>query len=112
MRDMHAERAANDSDEAITTAVDEYRVILDHFHHSAQELMQTSAVDLVWHTHMLDPVRYGVETRALAGRFVNHEDDVTPEPLAKSQRLQGRAVTPAYPTLQHSKQPAPTTGAG
>ena len=41
-------------------------------------------VDLVWHTHMLDPLRYGSETRKLAGRFVNHEDDVTPERLAKA----------------------------
>jgi len=31
---------------------------------------------------MLDPRRYGCETRKLAGRFVNHEDDFAPERLA------------------------------
>lgn len=40
-------------------------------------------VDLAWHTHMLNLLRYGSETRQLAGRFVNHEDDVALEHLAK-----------------------------
>jgi hypothetical protein len=47
----------------------------------------TAIVDLVWHTHMLDPLRYGSETRKLAGRFVNHEDDVAPQRLAKAGRF-------------------------
>ena len=68
-------------------AVGEYRAFLDHFHHSEEELVPTVLVDLVWHTHMLDPLRYGSETRKLAGRFVNHEDDVTPERLAKAGGL-------------------------
>ena len=67
----------------MAAAVAAYRSFLDHFHHSAEELVPTAVVDLVWHTHMLDPLRYGTETRALAGRLVNHEDDVAPERLAK-----------------------------
>jgi ubiquitin len=82
MRGMLAVRATFDSEAAIAAAVDEYRAFLDHFHHSAEERVPTPVVDLVWHTHMLDPRRYGCETRKLAGRFVNHEDDVAPERLA------------------------------
>ena len=81
MRGILADRAAFDSEAAIAAAVDEYHAFLDHFHHSAEELVPTPIVDLVWHTHMLDPRRYGCETRKLAGRFVNHEDDVAPERL-------------------------------
>ena len=87
MRDMLAVRAAYDSEEAMAAAVDAYRSFLDHFHHSAEELVPTAVVDLVWHTHMLDPLRYGAETRALAGRLVDHEDDVAPERLAKAGGL-------------------------
>eukprot|EP00900_Chrysochromulina_parva_P001217 jgi/Chrpa1/11096/Chrysochromulina_OHIO_Genome00022610-RA len=81
MRGILADRAAFDSAAAIAAAVDEYHAFLDHFHHSAEELVPTPIVDLVWHTHMLDPRRYGCETRRLAGHFVNHEDDVAPERL-------------------------------
>ena len=84
MRGMLADRAAYDSEAALAAAVGEYRAFLDHFHHSEEERVPTALVDLVWHTHMLDPLRYGSETRKLAGRFVNHEDDVTPERLAKA----------------------------
>jgi hypothetical protein len=82
MRGILADRGTFDSEAAISAAVDEYHAFLDHFHHSAEELVPTPIVDLVWHTHMLDPRRYGCETRKLAGRFVNHEDDVAPERLA------------------------------
>ena len=84
MRDMLADRTAYDSEAAMAAAVEEYRAFLDRFHHSADELVPTAIVDLVWHTHMLDPLRYGIETRKLAGRFVNHEDDVAPQRLAKA----------------------------
>ena len=84
MRGMLAERAAYDSEATLAAAVGEYRAFLDRFHHSEEERVPTALVDLVWHTHMLDPLRYGSETRKLAGRFVNHEDDVTPERLAKA----------------------------
>jgi hypothetical protein len=87
MRDMLADRAAYDSEVAMGAAVEEYRAFLDRFHHSADELVPTAIVDLVWHTHMLDPLRYGSETRKLAGRFVNHEDDVAPQRLAKASRV-------------------------
>ena len=87
MRDMLADRAAYDSEAAMAAAVEEYRAFLDRFHHSADELVPTAIVDLVWHTHMLDPLRYGSETRKLAGRFVNHEDDVAPQRLAKAGRF-------------------------
>ena len=87
MRGMLADRAAYDSEATMAAAVGEYRAFLDHFHHSEEELVPTVLVDLVWHTHMLDPLRYGSETRKLAGRFVNHEDDVTPERLAKAGGL-------------------------
>ena len=39
------------------TAVSDYRTFLDRFHHSAEELVPTMVVDLVWHTHMLHPQR-------------------------------------------------------
>ena len=92
MRGMLADRATFDSEAAIAAAVDEYRAFLDHFHHSAEERVPTPVVDLVWHTHMLDPRRYGCETRKLAGRFVNHEDDVAPERLAAQAKAgTGRA---------------------
>ena len=83
MQDMITDRAAYDNEAAMGTAVSDYRTFLDRFHHSAEELVPTMVVDLVWHTHMLHPQRYGSETRKLAGRFVNHEDDVSIERLAK-----------------------------
>jgi len=33
-----------------------------------EELDLTAVVDIVWHTHMLNPLRYGSETRHLASR--------------------------------------------
>ena len=54
---------------------------------SGEFLVPTYQIDLFWHTHMLDPLRYGAETRALAGRLVDHEDDVAPERLAKAGGL-------------------------
>ena len=63
MRDMLADRAY-DSEEAMAAAVAAYRAFLDHFHHSAEELVPTAVVDLVKYTHMLDLLRYGAETRA------------------------------------------------
>ena len=91
MRDMAAGRAAYDSEAAMGAAVSDYRAFLDHFHHSAEELVPTAVVDLVWHAHMLHPRRYGSETRRLAGRFVNHEDDVSAERIAKAGGSLGRA---------------------
>jgi hypothetical protein len=32
-------------------------------------------LDLVWHTHMLYPVRYAAECVELTGRLINHDDD-------------------------------------
>ena len=84
MQAMLADRATYDSDAAMATAVCDYRAFLDHFHHSVDERVPTLAVDLIWHTHMLHPMRYGPETRALAGRFVNHEDEVAPDRMAKA----------------------------
>ena len=83
MQDMITDRAAYDNEAAMGTAVSDYRTFLDRFHHSAEELVPTMVVDLVWHTHMLHSQRYGSETRKLAGRFVNHEDDVSIERLTK-----------------------------
>ena len=39
-------------------------------------LVPTLAIDLAWHTHQMLPRRYAAECRALAGRFVNHDDNL------------------------------------
>ena len=60
----------------VAAALDGYHEFMGLIKHSAQEVAPTPMVDLIWHTHMLFPVRYGAECRAMAGSFVDHEDEV------------------------------------
>lgn len=39
-------------------------------------LAPTIDIDLVWHTHQCSPSRYESDMNALAGRFVDHDDDL------------------------------------
>lgn len=37
-------------------------------------LVPTLDIDLVWHTHQCSPAQYGLATRHMAGRFIDHND--------------------------------------
>ncbi|KAI1111527.1 hypothetical protein F5Y14DRAFT_424851 [Nemania sp. NC0429] len=37
-------------------------------------LVPTLDIDLVWHTHQCSPAQYGLATRRMAGRFIDHND--------------------------------------
>lgn len=76
MRDMLDAQVAYTNDGALVQAVGDYCIFLDRIHHVHHtELVPTPLVDLIWHTHMLYPRRYGRETRQLAGCFVDHGID-------------------------------------
>jgi len=44
-------------------------------------IVPTLDIDLVWHTHQLSPTEYGEFSRAVTGRFVNHNDMAAEEQL-------------------------------
>ena len=44
-------------------------------------IVPTLATDLVWHVHMLFPVRYATECLMLAGHEVDHDDEMETDGL-------------------------------
>ena len=65
------------SPEAVGAAVGDYYHFLTLFRHDARNRPPpTSLIDLVWHVHMLHPLRYRVESARLAGCFLDHDDDL------------------------------------
>jgi Glycine-rich domain-containing protein-like len=44
-------------------------------------LVPTLDIDLAWHTHQLSPSNYNAATKALAGRFLNHDDTLAKRSL-------------------------------
>ena len=59
----------------IAAEVENYRAFLSDAATAEQALAVPGLVlDLVWHTHMLDPVRYVEESIAISGRLIDHDD--------------------------------------
>lgn len=44
--------------------------------HPFKMVSPTLDIDLAWHTHQLHGAAYGVDTRAVVGRFVDHDDAI------------------------------------
>ena len=64
------------SADTIRAELQNYKAFLAEAGKSEQELpVPNLLLDLVWHTHMLYPVRYGNECVRIAGRFIDHDDD-------------------------------------
>ena len=82
MQSVLSRSAFYGDDVVLGAAVAEYRDFLACIRSSEKELVPSELVDLVWHTHMLFPHRYAAETCALAGSFVDHEDDVEQDRMA------------------------------
>ena len=73
---LREHRAALATTEAMSETVRAYRRFLSTVNDSQPGGVEpTPAVDLVWHTHMMSPVRYAAESRQIAGVFVDHNDD-------------------------------------
>ena len=39
--------------------------------------------DIIWHSHMMDPLNYKKDTEAYLGQLLNHSDDIPDEDLKK-----------------------------
>ena len=62
--------------DTIRAELENYKAFLADAGQSEQELpVPNLLLDLVWHTHMLYPVRYANECVRIAGRFIDHDDD-------------------------------------
>jgi hypothetical protein len=101
MENMLARRDAMGSVAYLRASVDRYVRFLGLMRqHPGTMLVPTLAVDLIWHTHQMIPHRYAKVTKALAGRFVNHDDnlddDDLSEDLAQTEKLWEQAYGEAY----------------
>ncbi|KAK2612774.1 hypothetical protein QQS21_001226 [Conoideocrella luteorostrata] len=47
-----------------------------------QTIVPTLDIDLVWHTHQCAPAAYVKGTKAIVGRFINHDDTIVKERLS------------------------------
>ena len=68
------------SDEQAAAAVHEYVEFLSAMRETPV-IVPTLATDLVWHVHMLFPVRYATECLMLAGHEVDHDDEMETDGL-------------------------------
>ena len=60
----------------LETAIDEYKHFLQQAR-SCDTLVPSLLVDLVWHTHQQFSNAYAADCIALAGRLIDHDDDLT-----------------------------------
>ncbi|RPB12066.1 hypothetical protein P167DRAFT_507068, partial [Morchella conica CCBAS932] len=64
--------------------------------HPGQMLVPTLDVDLVWHSAMLTPVGYRAWCRAMAGRFIDHDDKIGTGTLDTAFEFTGEAFAKAF----------------
>ena len=84
MRQVLVARPVLNRADAIAGSVRQYRRFLELARgHPEQPLSPTTAIDLVWHTHQQQPERYGAECVAIAGRFLDHDDEVAETELER-----------------------------
>lgn len=81
-KDMLGMRAKLSAPGAIPMAVAAYRKFLQlASKREGLELVPSPEVDLVWHCHMQLPDRYRFESVILAGRLLDHNDELEDEAL-------------------------------
>ncbi|KAI8167599.1 chloroperoxidase [Colletotrichum sp. SAR 10_70] len=66
----------------LTQSVERYR---NFFHligaHPGTVMVPTLDIDLVWHTHQLAPLRYRAYSKKMAGRLIDHDDEISADRL-------------------------------
>ena len=96
MRQVLVARPLLDHVDAIADAVWQYRQFLELARGAEQPLAPTVPIDLVWHTHQQRPEQYGPECVAIAGRFLDHDDDVVQVELERAAEATGAAWNAKY----------------
>jgi hypothetical protein len=90
MRQVLGIRSTIESAGVVAAAVREYRQFLE-LAQSTDTLAPTVLVDLVWHTHQQHSEWYARECTAIAGRLLDHDDDVNQAELDQASH-DGRVV--------------------
>ncbi|KAF9875114.1 chloroperoxidase [Colletotrichum karsti] len=66
----------------IAQSIERYR---NFFHligaHPGTVMVPTLDIDLVWHTHQLSPLRYRAYSKKMAGRLIDHDDEISADRL-------------------------------
>ncbi|KAF0324477.1 chloroperoxidase-like protein [Colletotrichum asianum] len=75
----------------LAQSVERYR---NFFHligaHPGTVMVPTLDIDLVWHTHQLAPLRYRAYSKKMAGRLIDHDDEISADRLQElSTDMQG-----------------------
>ncbi|KAF2674381.1 hypothetical protein BT63DRAFT_419675 [Microthyrium microscopicum] len=69
----------------LSSAVERYEAFFQMMANNPQQMLApTLEVDLVWHTHQLSPSVYRAYSREVAGRFINHNDDINEQTASSS----------------------------
>ena len=111
MEKMVAIRSRVGSATMVAASVERYARVLDLIKQlRGTMLCPTVAIDLVWHTHQQMPTRYANEVTALAGRFIDHDDNLEKEMLSTSLARTEALWEQAYgePYLEHGPKASTT----
>jgi hypothetical protein len=95
MRQVLEIRSIIESAGVVAAAVREYRQFVE-LARSTDTLAPTVLVDLVWHTHQQHPERYARECTALAGRLLDHDDDVNQAELDQASAMTASSWNTAF----------------
>eukprot|EP01043_Picozoa_sp_COSAG02_P038244 COSAG02_NODE_2935_length_7705_cov_5.442677_2_plen_336_part_00 len=104
MEKMVATRSRLGSAKTVAASIARYARFLNLMKkHRGTILSPTVAIDLVWHTHQMMPARYANEIVALAGRFIDHDDNLEKETLSSTLARTEALWEQAYgePYLEH-----------
>uniref|UniRef100_L2FRC8 Chloroperoxidase-like protein n=1 Tax=Colletotrichum fructicola (strain Nara gc5) TaxID=1213859 RepID=L2FRC8_COLFN len=79
------------AESTLAQSVERYR---NFFHligaHPGTVMVPTLDIDLVWHTHQLAPLRYRAYSKKMAGRLIDHDDEISADRLQElSTDMQG-----------------------
>ena len=97
MRQIIVARPVLDQPDAIAELVRQYRQFLELARVTPEQpLAPTAPIDLVWHTHQQRSDRYGAECVAIAGRFLDHNDEVSEAELDRAAQGTRAAWEAAY----------------
>lgn len=96
MQQILVARPVLDHADVIANSVRQYRRFLELARGTDQPLAPTVPIDLVWHTHQQHSERYGPECVAIAGHFLDHDDDVAGVELERATEATGAAWNASY----------------
>ena len=96
MRRVLSAHPALGTADGVADAVRQYRQFLELARRGDRALAPTTAIDLAWHTHQQHPERYARECVAIAGRFLDHSDEVAGAELGRATAHTGAAWRSAY----------------